>query len=130
MKKSFVLSIALIAISSIALGQQPPAVVVIPQLQKVELQKTVNKNPDGRSEQKNNPGIQNQQSPENPLLKARLSHQTNRGKVYIIPLDGMACLVPDKKMIYQMPKPRILLRQVPIPQMPNAIPETRIIPQQ
>lgn len=52
------------------------------------------------------------------LAQARVSHTTGRGKVYVMPIDNMSCLVPDAKKVIPMPG----IRPVPGSRMPNAFP--------
>jgi len=58
------------------------------------------------------------------LAQARLSHTTDQGKVYLLPLDHMPCLVPDSKKVVPMPG----IRPAPKSRMPNGFridPEVR-----
>lgn len=50
------------------------------------------------------------------LEQARLSHNTSKGKVYIMPFDNMPCLVPDVKKTVPMPG----IKPLPDSRMPNA----------
>lgn len=61
------------------------------------------------------------------LPKAKYSHSTARGQVYLLSPDNMPCLVPDLRQVAPMPQ-----RRMPAPQdnMPNVIPKQRMIPKQ
>src|SRR5688572_25070053 len=52
------------------------------------------------------------------LAQGRLSHATDQGKVYLLPIDNMPCLVPDTKKVVPMPG----IRPAPRSRMPNAFP--------
>jgi hypothetical protein len=57
------------------------------------------------------------------LPKAKYSHTTSKGKVYILPYDNMPCLVPDMKQVRPMPGSKM-----PEGNMPNALPRLQVIP--
>lgn len=58
------------------------------------------------------------------LEKARYSHTTSKGKIYIMPYDNMPCLVPDMKGT-RMPG-----TTPPLQDMPNATPKQELIPKE
>jgi hypothetical protein len=58
------------------------------------------------------------------LSRAKLSHTTDKGKVYIMPIDNMPCLVPDVKRSAPMPT----IRPVPDKRMPNPFRTSPVIP--
>lgn len=49
------------------------------------------------------------------LDRATYSHSTQQGKVYVMPYDHSACIVPDMNQVKPMP----VLRPKAIPAMPN-----------
>jgi hypothetical protein len=55
----------------------------------------------------------------------QFSHPTSRGKVYILPIDNMPCLVPDMNYIRPMPGS---YKKFPESRMPNALPRQKLIP--
>lgn len=57
------------------------------------------------------------------LPPATYSHSTPGGKVYIMPVDNMPCLVPDMKQVRRMPGVYV----TPDSRMPNAIPKQPLI---
>jgi hypothetical protein len=58
------------------------------------------------------------------LAQARLSHTTDQGKVFVLPIDNMPCLVPDSKKVVPMPG----IRPAPKSRMPNAFPGMPVVP--
>ena len=56
--------------------------------------------------------------------EAKLLYNTDKGKVYALPLDNMPCLVPY--VISNMPIARLDIKDYK--KIPNAIPEQKIIP--
>jgi hypothetical protein len=58
------------------------------------------------------------------LAKAKFSHNTSKGKIYILPGDNMPCLVPDTRKTIPMPG----IRPVPDKRMPNAFPAIPFLP--
>lgn len=58
------------------------------------------------------------------LAQARLSHSTDQGKVYLMPIDNMPCLVPNAKKVVPMPG----IRPAPRSRMPNAFPGVPAVP--
>lgn len=63
----------------------------------------------------------------NLLSEGRFSHNTSRGKIYILPYDNMPCLVPNMDQVAPMPG---LIQKFPESRMPNAIPRREMIPKQ
>lgn len=59
------------------------------------------------------------------LAQAKPSHATSQGKVYMLPIDNMPCLVPDKKKTVPMPG----IRPVPDKRMPNAFRTAPMLPE-
>jgi hypothetical protein len=53
------------------------------------------------------------------LSKARFSHSTDKGDVYIMPTDNMPCLVPDVKKSARMPMRKLPQKPMPNPYHPN-----------
>lgn len=62
--------------------------------------------------------------PEVFLLKAKFSHHTSKGSVYILPYDNMPCLVPDINQLAPMPGAR--KGEMPENNMPNATPRYKL----
>ncbi len=56
----------------------------------------------------------------------QFSHTTSRGKIYMLPIDNMPCLVPNMDYIRPMPGS---YNKFPESKMPNAIPRRNLIPQ-
>jgi hypothetical protein len=56
----------------------------------------------------------------------QFSHTTSRGKIYMLPIDNMPCLVAS--MDYTRPMPGSY-NKFPESKMPNAIPRRNLIPQ-
>jgi hypothetical protein len=58
------------------------------------------------------------------LAQARLSHTTDQGKLYLLPIDNMPCLVPDTKKVIPMPGIRPSLKS----RMPNGFRNDPVVP--
>ncbi len=60
------------------------------------------------------------------LPQASFSHNTSKGKIYILPIDNMPCLVPDMNQVSRMPG----AYAYPEGRMPNLFPKQRVIPEE